>query len=300
MISEGEVAALGAALCWTVSAVLYKKALSNVRPTAANIVRCTSTSLILLVFLALSGKFGVLVDLSSNALILACISGLIGLGLGDTLYLTSLKLIGVARAVPITCTYPLFSLLWAMLLGGENITSQIVAGTLLIILGIWLLSQDKQKNSAEMSRKILVKGVALAAATAIIWSISISMVNMAIKESPDFDHALAVNIIRVTMIAIFLRASAPVVDRGLSFLKIRKETFYALSLGGVVALGLGWFFLTYSFAVNTPEARAVPISSTTPLFSTLSGIIFLNEKVTKQNILGSILIVAGIFLVFMD
>ncbi|MGQ9624047.1 MAG: DMT family transporter [Candidatus Bathycorpusculaceae bacterium] len=300
MVSEGDIAALGAALCWTVSAVLYKKALSNVKPTVANIVRCTSTSIILLVSLALSGKFGALMDLSSNAFILACISGLIGLGLGDTLYLASLKLIGVARAVPITCTYPLFSLLWAMLLGGEDITPQIVAGTILIIFGIWLLSQDKQKNSAEMSRRILVKGVALAATTAIIWSISISMVNMAVKETPDFDHALAINIIRVTVIAVFLLASALVVDRGLSFLKMQKETFYALSLGGVVALGLGWFFLTYSFAVNIPEARAVPISSTTPLFSTLSGIIFLHEKVTKQNILGSILIVVGIFLVFMD
>lgn len=300
MISEGELAALGAALCWTVSAVLYKKALLNVKPVAANIARCTSTSLILLIFLALSGKLEILAALPSNALILACISGLIGLGLGDTLYLTSLKMIGVARAVPITCTYPLFSLLWATLLGGENITLQIATGVIIIVLGIWLLGQDRQRNRGETPRKILVNGIALAVVTAIIWSISISMVNMAIKETPDFDHALAVNIIRVMIIAVFLLVSAPILDRGLSFLKMRKETFLAFSAGGVVALGLGWFFLTYSFAVKTPESRAVPISSITPLFSTLSGIIFLREKVTKQSVLGSVLIVAGIFLVFAD
>lgn len=300
MVGEGELAAFGAALCWTVSALVYKKALLNVKFVAANIVRCTSTSLILLAFLALSGKLGVLMSLSSNALALACISGLIGLGLGDTLYLATLKSIGVTRAVPITCTYPLFSLLWAMLLGGENITFQIIAGTTLIVFGIWLLSQDKQNNTVGTPRKILLKGAALAVVTAIIWSISISLVNMAIEETADFDHALAVNIIRVTIVAVFLLASAPITDKGLSFLKIRKTTLYALSFGGVVALGLGWFFLTYSFAVNTPESRAVPISSTTPLFSTLSGILFLHEKATKQNILGSILIVAGIFLVFAE
>ena len=300
MISEGELAALGSALCWTVSAVLYRKALLNVKPVAANTVRCTSTSIILLIFLALSGKLGILAELPSNALVLACISGLIGLGLGDTLYLASLKMIGVARAVPITCTYPLFSLLWATLLGGENITFQIATGAIIIVLGIWLLGQDRQRKPMDAPRKIIVKGVALAVLTAVIWSISISMVNMAIKETPDFDHALAVNIMRVMIIAVFLLVSAPIVDRRLSFLKMRKETFLALSAGGVVALGIGWFFLTYSFALNTPESRAVPISSTTPFFSTLSGIIFLHEKVTKQSVLGSILIVVGIFLVFAD
>ncbi|MBX5327828.1 EamA family transporter [Candidatus Bathyarchaeota archaeon A05DMB-5] len=42
----------------------------------------------------------------------------------------------------------------------------------------------------------------------------------------------------------------------------------------------------------------MPISSTTPLFSTLTGIIFLREKVTLANAIGSVLIVAGIFLLF--
>ncbi|MEM3672670.1 MAG: DMT family transporter [Candidatus Bathyarchaeia archaeon] len=298
MISEGEMAALGAALCWTVSAVLYKKALLNVKPVAVNIVRCTSTSLILLIFLALASKLEILAVLTSKALILACISGLIGLGLGDTLYLASLKMIGVVKTVPITCTYPLFSLLWATLLGGEIISLQIITGVIIIVLGIWLLGQDKQRKHVEVARKILVKGIALAVLTAITWSISISMVNMTVKEASNFDHALAVNTIRVVITAVFLLVLAPIGDREFSFLKIRKETFLASSVGGVASLGLGWFFLTYSFAVKTPESRAVPISSITPLFSMLSGIIFLHEKVTKQNVLGSMLIVAGIFLVF--
>jgi DME family drug/metabolite transporter len=300
MVGEGEIAALGAALCWTVSAVLYKKALLNVKPVAANIVRCAFTSLILLVFLALCKNFWVPVDLSSNALVLACISGLLGLGLGDTFYLASLKLIGVARAVSITCTYPLFSLLWAMTLGGENIMPSTVIGTIIIVFGIWLLSQDKLNSSTTTSRKILVKGVALAIATAMIWSISISMMNMAIKETQNFNHAWMLNIIRITAVAIFLLVSVPLTDKELSFLKIQREAIYTIGAGGVIALGLGWFFLTYSFAVATPESRAVPISSTTPLFSTLSGIIFLHEKVTKQSISGSILIVVGIFLIFME
>ncbi len=293
----GELAALGAAICWTISAILYKEALLKAKPVSANIVRCVCTSIVLIACLVVIGKFGILLNLPTHVVILGCVSGIIGLGLGDTLYMVSLKLIGVARSVPITCTYPLFNLLWAVFLVGEPVTFPVVLGAIAIVFGIWLLSQEKEIGSAEMQNKSSVKGVVSALATAVIWSVSITMINMAVKETPDLDHALAINAIRVTAIAVFLLASAPIIDRDFSFLKMQRKTLTALIAGGIVALGLGWFFLTYSF-INTSESQAVPISSTTPLFSTLSGILFLHEKVTAKNALGSIIIVVGVFLIF--
>jgi drug/metabolite transporter (DMT)-like permease len=295
----GELAALGAAICWTVSAILYKEALLKTKPVSANIVRLVCTSIILVACLAIIGKFGVLMNLPAYAVVLACVSGIIGLGFGDTLYMTSLKLIGVARAVPITCVYPLFNLLWAVFLVEEPITLSVVLGAVTIVFGIWLLRQETDVGTAETEKKILVKGVAYALATAVMWSVSITMIDMAVTlpETSSLDHALAINTIRVTAIAVSLLVSAPIIDRNFGFLKMQRKTLAALIFGGIVALGLGWFFLTYSF-INTLESRAVPISSTTPLFSTLSGIVFLHEKVTARNAVGSIIIVVGIFLIF--
>ena len=293
----GELAALGAALSWAISAILYREALLKAKPISANIVRLTGTSVVLLMFLVVIGKFGVLTSLSPYAVAIVCVSGIIGLGFGDTVYMTSLKLIGVARAVPITCTYPLFNLLWAVFLIGEPVTLQVILGAVTIFFGIWLLSRKEEEYAAETQKKTLVMGVVAALATAMLWSVSISMINMAVKETPDLDHALAINTIRVTAIAVSLLASAPIIDRDRSFMKMQRKTLIVLIVGGIVALGLGWFFLTFSF-INTLESRAVPISSTTPLFSTLSGIIFLHEKVTMKNALGSILIVVGIFVIF--
>jgi len=294
----GELAALGAAICWTVSAILYREALLKTKPVSANIVRCVCTSLVLVVCLAVIGKFGALMSLPADAVSLACASGIIGLGFGDTLYMVSLKLIGVARAVPITCIYPMFNLLWTIFLVGETVTLQVVLGAVTIVLGIWLLSQGKETGLAEKQKKVVVKGMASAVATAVMWSISITMINMAVNETGTLDNALTINTIRVTAIAVSLLASAPMIDRDLDFLKMQKKTLIALIAGGVVALGLGWFLLTYSFAINTPESRVVPISSTTPLFSTLVGIVLLHERVTARNVLGSIVIVIGIFLIF--
>jgi len=294
----GEIAALGAAISWTVSAVLYKKALLQAKPVSANIVRLACTATVLLALLVALGKTEVMMTLPQNVIILAIVSGVIGLGVGDTLYMMSLRDVGVARAVPITCTYPLFNLLWAVSLSGETVTFPVVLGAVIIVLGIMLLSQADQTGEPKSQKRVLYKGLALALATAIVWSISITMINMAVKETPDLDHALAINVVRVMAIALTFFAVSPIMDRGLGFLKMNRKTVATLIAGGIVALGLGWFFLSYSF-VETLESRAVPISSTTPLFSTLTSIVLLHEKVTVKNALGSIIIVVGIFLIFL-
>ena len=295
----GELAALGAAICWTVSAMFYKEALSKANPISINIVRCACTSIILVACLVVIGKLGILVDLRLYAVVLAGVSGVIGLGLGDTSYLASLKLIGVARAVPITCTYPLLNLLLAVFLQGETVSLQVVFGTVAIVFGIWLISQEG-KAASGLRKKVLVRGVVCALATAVLWAVSIDMINMAVTlpERLSLDHALAVNTVRVLAVAVFLLALAPVIDRKFGFMKMQRRTLAALIGGGIVALALGWFFLTFSF-LHIPQSHAVPISSTTPLFATISAMVFLHEKVTAKNVAGSVVIVLGIFLIFM-
>ena len=293
----GELAALGAAISWTVSALFYRKALEEASPISANIIRLTLTGSILLLLLVFLGKLTVLTTLPLELVLLASASGIIGLGLGDTLYFMSLKWIGVARAVPLTCIYPLFSVLWAVFLVGERITLAVVLGAVVIVLGILFLGQDSQANTTD-TRKALIVGMVIALATAAVWSVSITMMDVAVKESPDIDHALIINTIRVITVAAVLLASSPIIDKKLGFLKLRKRTVAALIAGGIAALGVGWFFLSYSFTV-TSQARAVPISSTTPLFSTLAGILLLREKVTAHNVFGSIMVVVGIFLLFL-
>jgi DME family drug/metabolite transporter len=294
----GELAALGAALTWTASAVLYKEALSKARPVPVNVVRLLCTSMILLVCLVVVGRFWALASLSSYAMWLAGISGIIGLGFGDTLYMVSLKHIGVARSVPITCTYPLFGLLWAILLKGENVTIQLTVGTAAIVVGVWLLSRE-ERTSVPNKKKIMVIGVVAALAAALLWSISITMVDVAVTlpETGSLDYALAINTLRTAAGAVALVIFAPVIDRKPGFLKFERRTLLALIAGGIVALGLGWFLLAYSF-LYIPGSQAVPISSTTPLFSTLVGITLLHERITARNVAGSVIIVLAIFVIF--
>ncbi len=294
----GELAALGAAVSWTVSALFYRKALEGAKPVSANIIRLAATGAILLVFLVAIGRLEALTSIDFELFVLAAVSGIIGLGVGDTLYLVSLKAIGVSRAVPLACVYPLFSLLWAILIFGEQVTANVALGAVVIVLGILFLSHNAQSNVLG-ARKVLTLGVIIALATALLWSISISLMNLAVKEAPDLDHALVISTVRVASIGGLLLAFSPVVDRRMSFLKVGRKTAVASIVGGIFALGVGWFLLSYSFTV-TSQSISVPISSTTPLFSTLAGVLLLHEKATVRNFLGSIMVVLGIFLLFLS
>ena len=292
----GELAALGAALSWTVSALLYRKALQETQPALANVVRLTLTSAILVVFVAVIGKLEAFAELPYSVIALAAVSGILGLGVGDTLYMLSLKMIGVARAVPITCTYPLFNLLFAFMMVGKPPTLYVSLGAILIVAGIWFVSTEKKITA--VSKRILVVGIVTAIATAVLWSVSITMINLAVKDDPHLDSALAINTIRVTVIGAIFAAFIPLLCRSHRLTKMPRKAVLFLISGGLVALGLGWFFLSYSLTL-TEEFRAVPISSVTPLFSTLTAVLLFHEKISVENALGSVMIVIGIFTIFL-
>jgi drug/metabolite transporter (DMT)-like permease len=296
----GEVAALGAAFCWAVAPILYRQALFKTHPISANIVRCASNAVVMLLVLVALGKWNVLASLPLNVAVLVATSGIIGLGVGDTLYMLSLKAVGVSLAVPLAASYPLFSLVWATFLLGQPVTASAVAGAVLILAGIWLLCKEKPEAVGGVNRRWLFSGVAAGLATAVFWSVSITLMDSALN-SPGvvgMDANYAIITLRIASMAMFLLLLAPILDKGKGFLKMNRRTVLQLCVGGLVANAVGWFLMNYSF-VNIPEAQAVPVSSVTPLFSAAAGFLLFKEKATWNRVLGALVVVLGVVLIFL-
>jgi DME family drug/metabolite transporter len=300
IIVLGELAALGAAFCWAIAPILYRQALFKTNPVSANIVRCVTNAFVMLFLLVALGKVGALTGLPLNVVAIVVVSGVIGLGIGDTLYLLGLKSVGVSVAVPLAATYPLFSLVWATVLLGEPVTALAIAGAVLILVGIWLLSRDKNGQAALSKGRLALTGVAVSLTTAFVWSVSITLMNVAVTmpgvNSIDANYAIITT--RIAAMALILLLLAPVIDRNRGFLKMKRKTILLLCLGGLVANAIGWLLMNYSF-LNILEAQAVPISSTTPLFSALAGFVLFREKVTVNRVFGAVIIVAGVVLIFL-
>jgi drug/metabolite transporter (DMT)-like permease len=294
----GEFAALGAAISWAVAPILYRRALFKTKPLSANIVRLASNAAVLLFILLAFGKVGALASLPMGVVVVTVVSGVVGLGIGDTLYMVGLRSVGVARAVPLAATYPLFSLVWATFLLGQPLTLAGVLGAVVILVGIWLLSREKGE-AGEVKGKLALTGVIISLATAVVWSVSITLMDVAVTMPgvSRFDANYAIVTTRIVAMAVFLLALAPILDRDHGFLKMKRSTVIELCVGGLVANGLGWLLMSYSF-LNIVEAQAVPISSTTPLFTAVAGFLLFHEKVTAKTVLGAVVIVFGIFLIF--
>jgi drug/metabolite transporter (DMT)-like permease len=137
--------------------------------------------------------------------------------------------------------------------------------------------------------------------TAVVWSVSITLMDFAVTM-PGVVNGLGANYaivtVRIAGMALVMLALAPLLDRKRGFLKVGWRAVVLLCVGGLVANGLGWLLMNYSF-LNIAVAQAVPISSTTPLFSTLAGFAFFREKLTRDNTLGALLVVVGVVLIFL-
>ncbi len=233
-----------------------------------------------------------------DSLLFASLSGVFGLFLGDTLYILSLALVGVSRTVPISCAYPLFTTFFVTLFLGEQVTPFLLLGTVVIIIGIWLVSQEGIQSNDPTTGPVF-RGVLIALAAAVVWSVSIILMDQALELSQmaGVDSALVVNTVRMSATTVLFLALSPLIDRRFNFIKLKRKTWIILALGGIIALGLGWVLLAVSFSY-IETSRAVPISSVSPLFATLIGAFFLKEKVTVKIFAGAILIVLGTSVVF--
>jgi drug/metabolite transporter, DME family len=294
----GQLAGVVAATCWAVAPIIYRRAMFNTSPIAANTIRCVSTAGVMVLVLLILGRGGVLTSLPIEVVVITVVSGVLGLIVGDTFYMLGLRSVGVSVAGPLASTYPLFSMIWSTLFLGQTITATAIAGSLIIVAGIWLLSYGRNKDAAVKKGKFVLTGVAASMATSFVWSFSIILMDVAMGmpgvETLDANYALLVA--RILAMALIMLMLTPLADRKGAFLKMKRRTILELCIAGLVANGIGWLLMNYSLMVL--DSQAIIISSTTPLFSTVAAFILFHEKATWNKIAGAIVVVLGVALIF--
>lgn len=276
----GVAASLGAALCWTTTAALLKIGASKAPPLIANAVRVAAATVGSMLLVFFTGELSSLLTPYLTAFIAALSAGLLGIVLGDTLYIYALKVVGVARAMPVANTYPLFSTLGAFLFLGEEITLSVIMGASVIVFGLWLISPKREGG-------FTAKSFFLTLLCAPLWGAGILLLGYAL----NYYSAVALNAVRLPLIALILFGFAHSIEHSRS--KLDRRTLLLLGLSGILGLTVGnVLFLLGIDSIGV--ARAVPLSSTSPLFSTIVGRIFLHEKVGLRVYLSAAFIVLGI------
>lgn len=284
MIS-GELYALAAAICWSFAAVFYKKGI-GAGAIPAVLIRTFFAMLFLSVLFIIirGGHF----DFTLAGFLFLNIGGLFRLILGGAAYMKGLENISVSRFIPILFTFPLLTILLSALLLKETIREEVVIGTVLIVIGIWILGRGK----SAIGEKNIKLGVSVAVLAAFLYSFSIVATKTGLKDVDPFQSALIS--MPVPLILLYLYYSMN--EGAMTIFKFKKEAYILLGLGGIVGMGFGSYFFFVSLT-KIGAAKATGLAAITPVLSSLIALFTLKEKLNVLLVLGTCATIAGIWII---
>ncbi|MBU1015389.1 DMT family transporter [Patescibacteria group bacterium] len=213
--------------------------------------------------------------------------GLLGPSLGRMLNFSSFQRIGVARTMPIVGAAPLFATFIAIGFLGERFSFYILIGIFLIMLGIALLSREKNQKGDRAGKKDLL--LPLLTACVFGLTIALSKKGLLILENP----LIAVTFTVTSALAAVLLYT--VFSGKLKELKPVKPAFLFYTFAGIAT---SIAFLSNFTALSKGNVSLVaPMLATFPLFGVFLSHFFLQEGITKKIWLGAVIIVLGIIAV---
>jgi len=279
----GEALSIAGALSWAASTVLLAETLKDIDPLSVNALKTLFAVLSTLPIALVMGELQNLPNLSFYGFLFVTLAAIIGFGVGDTLLFKSINLIGVSRSYTIAYTYPLFTIVFAVLFLSEPFLLKYLLGTVMIFIGVVGVSVS---SNAEVNRENY-RGLLAALATAILWAIGTVLVALGLNEM----STILANTVRFPLLFIFL---LPVSRFWRKKLRLTKRDWIFLATSGILGMTLGG--IAFLFSVQLIGAsRATSLSSSSPVLASLMSSFFLKEKVTWRVIASSIMVVLGIY-----
>ena len=279
----GEALSIVGALSWAASTVLLAETLKDIDPLSVNTLKTLFAVLSTLPIALVMGELQNLPNLSFCGFLFVTLAAIIGFGVGDTLLLKSINLIGVSRSYTIAYTYPLFTMVLAVLFLAEPFLLTYLLGTVMIFLGVVGVSVRNRTQTDDGNSK----GVLAAFATAILWAVGTILVALGLN---DMSTILA-NTVRFPLLLMFL---LPVSKFWRKKLRLTRKDWVFLATSGILGMTLGG--IAFLFSVQLIGAsRATSLSSSSPVLASLMSSLFLKEKVTLRIIASSIMVVLGIY-----
>ena len=294
----GELAALGTAVCWTLTVLSFAAAGRRVGSLSVNFIRLLMAFAILAALEAIVRGRALPLDASLHAWTWLAISGVVGFAIGDLCLFRALLLIGPRLASLIMSMAPPITALIGWLVLGETLGALQIGGMALSVAGIAWAINDRSPGSPEISavppgQKL--RGIALAVlgATGQAGGLVLSKFGMG-----SYDPFAATQIRIVAGAAAFAviftatgwwpRVGSAVRDPG--------AMGYTL-LGAIFGPFLG-VSLSLIAVQRTEAGVAASIMATSPIIIIPIVVLLHKERVGLGGLLGACLAVAGVALLF--
>lgn len=294
----GEIAALSAAFLWAVASVVYTRLGVRIPPLQLNFYK--GIVAIALILITLVGQEVDFANWSLFPVLWLFISGVIGIGLGDTAYFAALNNLGARRTLLLETASPPMGAILALIFIGEQLAPLAWCGILLTLLGIiWVISERTPASIDGRHHARLGIIWAMLAAIAQAVGAVISRFALLNSEISSLQSALIRLVAGSSIVLLLLLLPRSLRLQTLPIqwkLSLKSWMAVAIAAFGSTYLGIWLQQTSLKFA---PTGIAQTLLATSPIFI-LPIMALMGEKVSIRAILGVLLAVGGISLLFIN
>ncbi len=304
----GALAALGTALCWTVTALSFEFAGKRIGSLSVNLLRIIVAFFLFVAYSSLFRGHPLPTDASVHTWRWLLLSGLVGFVIGDLFLFQAFVMIGARLSMVVYTLVPPLSALMGFVAIGERLNSGEILGMLLTITGVSIAVFGRPRRDKGASASPAAAGTKIRSPGAR----TIVGVLFAFLGAVGQAGGLVLGRIGVGSYDAFaatqIRSIAGVGGFLLVFLLANrwKELSRALEArSALLPTGVGAFFgpfLGVSLGMvalkNTETGVAATLMALVPITIIPPSVVLFKERVTLLEVLGTLLAVGGVALIF--
>jgi drug/metabolite transporter (DMT)-like permease len=274
-----------AALCFSIAHILIRRGLVESNAMTGSFISLSMSALVLWLLLPFFVSFR---TLWNPAILIFVAAGIFAPGIGRTLSYVGIEKIGVARSVPIANSSPIFASVFAVVFLAEVWVLQNIAGTLLVISGVVVLSMARPPTGEWRRSDVVypIIGAMAFGASSILRKAGLSLV----------EYPLLAAAVTAATAATFSFVLLQIKGGKQAFKLTRKSAKWLFSAGVFNTAAM----LSVFYALSHGRVVIVdPLVSSNPVLTLLLTSIFLRdvEALSRRVIFGALLTVAGTVLV---
>jgi drug/metabolite transporter (DMT)-like permease len=288
--NAGEVYSALCAFLWAIAVIFYRKSGEKVTPVVLNLFK-NVTGLILLcgTMLILSVEFFPENQTAQDWIILL-ISGVIGIGIADTIFFASLNRLGAGRVAIVDCLYSPFVILCSLAHLDESLGPLLVVALVLMVSAIFVGTwRPEHRDKPEDVKQIRI-GIVLGIVSMACMAVGISMIKPVLDRSDPW----WVSTVRMVSGTAFLAVIVACTSRRREFVKVfRPSSLWKVTIPAAVFGAYLAIFFWIAGMKYTETTTASILNQSSNVFVIFLAAIFLKERLTTRKLLAICMGFAG-------
>jgi len=287
----GELYSFLCAIFWGAAVVLFKKTGETIKPVSLNLFKNSLSVILIFLTMILTGAT-VIHDATWFEYIMLIISGIIGIGIADTLFFKSLNILGAGLQAIVDCFYSPMIVMLSYVFLFERLEFLDAVGAFLIISAILIACLKPEKH--KLTKRELGYGVFLGFLAMLLMAVGIVMIKPILDRSPLLwvtEVRLIAGTISLLLLSIFMGY------RRVLFVSFRPAKVWKQMLPGSLLGGYFGLILWMAGMKFTTASLASILNQTSTIFIVVFAVLFLKEKMSKNRMIGVCLAILGVVFV---